>query len=860
MGKARIKNLDMYLEQLQNSVEIFSKEFKDKYYGMWNQPEVKQLDNAFDNLISHWPYNGGKYELCKDMIEKIQYLNQHIKENDFWWDVKLMKDGYAILHYGKIDFLIKEEAIEFKKEKDYSQIPIVALRGEVSDSVSMLLTELNDRSLNEVKQESSSLENKLKDLSKKADDIKNAKTGELKEMQEQIDNLLAEMNKKKKTMMQALNEKKALFEQQKKELEAQIYMLQTEIYSIRCFMGETVELLKIRDGKAASMEEPVVLNQKILYLDEDLGRMMSLYQTSLEDYKLLEEALKYNDVVFESFCPQNKCITFFRVSRSAEISSFSKDLNCIESYEMLHGEKIGFTVRNGEQLYIGWLEEEWEKDRNLTFDENVILRAGKSEVTEGDRAFSTPIGERVSRMFAINVLRGLMINGSILSLPAGEDLLKPSKYVIHNYADAWLDDSRYGDFATLVRNLHYYNREKDVILLISHLSERYDSYKSGPERGLADAQMNRTYDCSVSSGLNKINMIDENDNIYVSAEKANSEYGARSNFSINKNEFMNLTFMNSLWMNHYIMTKKIGDFGRKENRYGRTVSLDYAYMIPYFKQALEYLKKREEEEAALLYPYVNLDEYHEWQVLLSHWKIAKKVHRMTDYQAKRFAKYLKEEEHFEITHLFDSKYRSDVPDLHGSYSTTDIYAFGSRTVRRSNSTGENHTLYGYGGEYEKTRFDKDSTEEEISERAKLDKEKLICIKQEVDEWLQKKEVSLEKIVQVLSKDVAKKKHEDEKNRGHWGEDYERIYCKSTIKEIFALSFLKDYKIKDVAELSEEQQHAFFLYMQKEAWNTEKKLYPLCYYRAIQYEGFDKILQIADEILEKCYMTETKPIV
>lgn len=56
---------------------------------------------------------------------------------------------------------------------------------------------------------------------------------------------------------------------------------------------------------------------------------------------------------------------------------------------MLHGKKIGFAVRNGEQLYLGWLEEEWEEERELTFSENVILRAGKKDVTAGDEAVST---------------------------------------------------------------------------------------------------------------------------------------------------------------------------------------------------------------------------------------------------------------------------------------------------------------------------------------------------------------------------------------------------------------------------------------------------------------------------------------
>lgn len=853
MKKARIKDLSGYLNRLEKEVDKFVSEYQKDFYGLWNQPDVKKIDDVFGKWFVYWPHIG-KYELSKNHIEDLLYLNKYIEENHFYWSILIEKNGYAVIRYGKLTFLIKEKALDIKEETDYSQIPIATLRGEISDNISMLPAELNERSLSEVQKESTTLDDKLKELSKEADDIKNAKTGELQEMQKQIDNLLAEMNKKKEVMMQELMEKKALFERKKQELEAQIYMLQTEIYSIRCFMGETVELIKIREGKKTETKDPVVLNQKILYLDEDLGRMLSLYQISLENYKLFEEAIKYNDEVFEAFCPQKKCITFFRVSRSAEISQFNRELNCIDSYEMLHGKKIGFAVRNGEELYLGWLEEEWEDDQTLTFEENVMLRAGKTEITD-EYTGTTPIKERVSRMFAINVLRGLIANGSVLSIPAGEDLLKPSKYVIHNYADAWLDDNRYGDFATLVDNLHYYNRENDVILLITSLAERYDSYKTGPQRGLADAQVNRTHDCVVKSGLNKINMIDEEGKIYVSAVKKYSEYGARSNFSIKKSEFINLTFMNSLWLGYYIMTKKIGDFGRREDSYGRTRSLNYAYMIPYFKQALEYLQKREEEETLLLQPYVNLDEYNEWQVLLSHWKIAKQVHHMTEYQAKRFAKYLKDEKHFEIAHLFDSGYRSNIPDLHGSYSTTDIYAFGSRTVRWSNSTGDNHPLYGYGEDYEKARFDKDSSEKEIFERAKLDKEKLICIKREVDTWLQEKEVSLEEIIQALKKSVDKKKREDEKIRGHWQDDYARIYRKSTIEEMFALSFIKDYEIKDMDELTEVQYKAFLLYMEKNAWSMEKKLYPLCYYRAVQYDCFDRILEIANRILEERYFTE-----
>lgn len=859
MKKAKIKDLHKYIAHVKENPKAFCNAFHDKLQKNADD-DSKRLRTACKSLITDWYYNGHfSYTISESLCEKVEYINQYIEENGFYWDVPIHENGYAVVHYGKTDFFILEEYLEYKEETDYSRITMSTLNTHISDNVSMLPAELNDKTLTEVQNDSDTVDAKIEQLKQDRIDIKEAKTGELKEMQEQINNLLAEMNKKKEIMLQKLNQKLEIFEQQKKELEAQIYMLQTEIYSIRCFMGETVELIGIRSGKTAPVNEPVVLNQKILYLDEDLGRMMSIYQTNLENYKLLEEALKFNDAVFESFCPQNKCITFFRVSKSAEITSFNYELSCLESYAMLHGKKIGFAVRNGEQLYLGWLEEEWEEDRELTFTENVILRAGKTKVTAGNEAESTPLKERVSRMFAINVLRGLLSSGKIMELPVGEDLLKPSKYIIHNYADAWLDDNRYGDFATLVKNLHYFDREKDKILLITSASESWNSHKNGPLRGLEDAQVNRTHDCSVSSGLNTINMIDKSGNIYVSAIKEYSYCGARSNFLIEKGEFLNLTFMNSLWLEYYIMTKKIGDFGRKLDQYGRTIFLDYAYLIPYFKQALEYVKEREAEEAALLQPYVDLEEYAEWQILLSHWKIAKKVHSMTDYQARRFAKYLSQGQYFEMAHLFDGSYKSDKPDIHGSYSTTNIYAFGTRHyIRWMESTGGNHPFFGYGGEYERAKFDNESTEDDIKERADMDKCKLECIKSEIDIWLQDNKISLIDISEIINQKVQKEKEEDESYRG-WKDNPADIYKKENISEMFVSSFLEpeNYRITDYDNLKKEHLENFLLYMKKEYRSISEKLYPLCYYRMLQYECFDKILDIADKILEERWHFETK---
>lgn len=850
--KARIKNLEAYLQEITECTNAFVEMYYNTFHGQWNDTSVEKINQAFTDLFSNW-YGEG-YSLRESSVNKIRYCNQYIEKNCFYWDVIVCINGYAVLHYGKTDFLIREEYLEYKAELDYSQIPLSALRSSISDNISMLPTELTDKALIDVKKESTMLNEHLQQLKDEEKNIRDAKTRELKKMQEQIDFLIAEMNQKKEVLMQQLREKQEALKRQKKELEAQIYMLQTEIYSIRCYMGETVELIGIRDGESAGIEEPMVLNQKILYLDEDLARMMSLYGYRLDDYKLLEEAIKFNDEVFESFCPQKKCITFFRVSRKNEISYFNDKMDCLDSYAMLHGKKIGFAVRNGEKLYLGWLEEEWEPERTLTFDENVILHAGKTEVTPGDTAVSTPLGERVSRMFALNVLRGLLNNRKIVELPDGEDLLKPSKYVIHNYADVWLDDNRYGDFAALVRNLHYYDREKDVILLICSLSESWSSHKNGTVRGLEEAQVNRTHDCSVRSGINRINMIDEKGNIYVSAVKEYSAYGARSNFLIHKREFMNLTFMNSLWLKYYIMTKKIGNFGEKLDQFGRRTCLDYAYMIPYFKQALEYLVLREEEEAALIGKYVNLNEHLEWQVKLSHWKIIKNVHQITDYQARRFVKYLQSNEYFEVAHLFDNLPKWVKPDLHGSYSATQVEGSTSCYVRWMNSTGENHPLYGYGGTYEKEKFSEKSTKKEVDDRVELDRKKLLCIKEEVDNWLQNQDISINEICKIFQSHVKMEKERDERDRGNWFPDVRRVYRKNTCRDILILDFLEHYGVWEPRKFAKSEYLCGYLSMEKE---TFEKLLPLHYYKFLQYEVFDTILEVATQILTSRWYHEIK---
>ena len=99
------------------------------------------------------------------------------------------------------------------------------------------------------------------------------------------------------------------------------------------------------------------------------------------------------------------------------------------------------------------------------------------------------------------------------------------------------------------------------------------------------------------------------------------------------NEFINLTYMNSVWLEWIITNNKLGGWtiGGK--------AVDYAYAIRYLKTAMDHIRKREEQEKVYLDevdPSICKDP--NWPLKLTQWKLDKQVRAITPYQAKRFAK------------------------------------------------------------------------------------------------------------------------------------------------------------------------------------------------------------------------------
>ena len=64
-----------------------------------------------------------------------------------------------------------------------------------------------------------------------------------------------------------------------------------------------------------------------------------------------------------------------------------------------------------------------------------------------------------------------------------------------------------------------------------------------------------------------------------------------------------------------------------------------AYGIRYLKTAMDFVRKREEQEKALLDAIdPKICECKDWPLNLTEWKLEKSVREMNEYQARRFAK------------------------------------------------------------------------------------------------------------------------------------------------------------------------------------------------------------------------------
>lgn len=671
-------------------------------------------------------------------IERLRKFYDYCLEFGQTPNVGFWAEGeYAFLYLGNPSSGIivpePERYLEYIPPKDYSSLTPLQVRKQLGISLSEESGDMQSLVSPEVEASltgadlSRMLEGQkqtLADIEQEMKDTREAKTGELAELRMEMERIKAELDAKKSALMAELEQKKRDMERVKEQMENQIYLLDSQIYAIRCFAGEVVQFTRIRSGRNAPITEPIVIHQKLRFLDEDLGRLASLYEIQWEKLDLFEQFLRHSPLALDTFAPNERCVVLVRLSRTATQQGRDDDrpyTNLFRNYRYYHGKTVGIIIRNGENLYLGWTEED-----RVHIDDDLLISNVVTEVTPCEEAEFRFESDReryeqkqkeerrrlvdglVSRSFVYNILQGVVEHTDMLPLPKGVALNKPSEYVIYSVADKWLVDNRFGSFNEIVEKSNERVTEGDMLLTVQRLipersswggnySQRWDNVRGRGDR-------NRTHDCQVEDcKIYPANLVEYDEpisktrykrlvfpgycelqknpdakptwrefveytdryeplhnedgsdipleeqdqiievfdyrkqHVYVSVPKQWSYADARSNFELHPEEYINLTYLNSVWLEWAVTTKNLGGWtvGGKE--------VTYAYAIQYIKTALDFVRKREQDEKEHLDAVDSvITQDPDWPLRLSEWKMEKGVRQLTPYQAKRFAKYYRE--------------------------------------------------------------------------------------------------------------------------------------------------------------------------------------------------------------------------
>lgn len=595
-------------------------------------------------------------------------------------------------------FLVEHEGYlrDYTPIKDYSHMSVGEIRllsSGANISTPVPATVPDGLSANLIRQNVDATEQELSDLESQLRDAREERSAELAALKAEVERAMKALKEKKQALMDTLSAKKKELQLQVEAMNDQIFLLESQIYAIRCYAGEVVNFAQLRKGSNAADTEPIVLHQKLRFLDEEMGRLTSIYELDCSELRYFEEFLTASPVALEVFAPNERCVTLVRLSRTGQRFQMSdKYANMLEEYRLFHGNTVGIVIRNGENVYIGWTDAEqvhvtddfiMEIDPKAFHVNNDFIgqetEAQREKRLIEERAIARQVAsELVSRIFIFNILQGIVDNSDLLPLPEGITISRESDYVKFSMADKWLSDNRFGSFADIITRCNKPQlRKGDSILTVQFLRPDngkgiYKQWRNDRGRG----EKNRTWDCSVSDcHVYPINMVEydeprqrtyycykgmrfvtngdgsslsedceiietkwESDpHFFVSVQKTESNSGtARANFEIYPDEVINLTYMNSVWLEYAINNRNLGGWivGGK--------AVDYAYGIRYLNTALEQVRRREAEEAGLLNEADSsfISTHPDWPVQLSEWKLATGTRHLSPRSTKRFLRSL----------------------------------------------------------------------------------------------------------------------------------------------------------------------------------------------------------------------------
>lgn len=438
----------------------------------------------------------------------------------------------------------------------------------------------------------------------------------------EIENLKAQMEAKitamyemQAKMMSELQEKVARYKHE-------LLMMRTDLTAFEYRHGLTIDFTRITKGNFAPVEQPIVVYQKLIYLDEDLPRFQNLYDVNAGS---LEVALKHSPSLLEHICPTNKGVTFLKMRNAS--GTFELENTVMKFIADTMPNEIGILIRNGENTWITWLDSD-----NVSFSQDSFASISSQEEEPSLKLVQ-------SRYYVFSIILGLIERGELLQLNhIPTDIFSDTGIILSN-ADSQITDSTYIELSDLMQTLNKYSKADDPIFVLNSFTDRakyYGRYGGGTtQRGRGDNAL--TDDTSVERGINKIRGIDYFSDFttryYVRGEKSSWKYDdgiskISPSLYIENDEFLNIKFLTSTLVDYYIHTKRIGQISNS----GRYVT--YTHMLPILFEIKKELEKQEKEDRL----HIVAKDYD--LNLLTSFKIIHDVRIVTEYQAKRYSKWL----------------------------------------------------------------------------------------------------------------------------------------------------------------------------------------------------------------------------
>lgn len=259
IGKATL-NWEKYTEYVQRETINVKEHPEDSWYLDIRYKVPHEVESiVWSCMRKIGEFKNGPIAIPKEeIVEEIKKHQQYLTSMNLYWDLMFYTSDAAEIRSGELVVVVPSYVIEKVMEfENVDDIPVNELRNRIgaADSGSHEVAQKYDLSRNQMKNKISATQEKI-----------NKKQAELeqleKEKKEELERFRLELEKKYQSKMDFMNEKQEELKQQMEVLNRQMFLLNTEIYSIRCFMGETVDFIPLTTGAYSKVTDPLVVYQK----------------------------------------------------------------------------------------------------------------------------------------------------------------------------------------------------------------------------------------------------------------------------------------------------------------------------------------------------------------------------------------------------------------------------------------------------------------------------------------------------------------------------------------------------------------------------------------------------------------------